>query len=178
MKSKLFQRLADLPGINWFNRKEKMEYTEEIKEIKPMKGDESYTKLYQACLKYFSHIQALKKYINTMHGLVGQLDGWIEALDEHYVKQEKENELSIVALKNEIKKREQRIAELEKKLQVKSPISHHDIVLLLEKMDELKDSDAYKTRMKNKRNFGRMHNYFHNFLQKMGDKYNGENLTQ
>lgn len=178
MKSKLFQRLAELPGINWFNRKEKMEYTDEIKELKPMNGDESYTKLYQACLKYFSHMQALKKYIDTMHGLIGQFDSWIESLDEHYFRLEQEKETQIKSLKGIIRSQSAQITTLEKKLQSKPPISHHDVKLLLEKMDELKDSDAYKTRMKNKRNFGRMHNYFHNFLQKMGGNYNGENLSK
>src|SRR5688572_19072269 len=114
MKSKLFQRLAELPGINWFNRKEKMEYTDELKEMKPMKGDESYTKLYQACLRYFNHIQALKKYIETIHGLIGQFDSWIAELDEHYFKLEQEKETQIKSLKGIIRSQSAQIATLEK----------------------------------------------------------------
>lgn len=178
MKSKLFQKLAALPGVNWFNRKEKIEYAEPAKELPKIVGDESWIKLSVKAQKYFSHIQALKQYISTMHKLIGEFDDAIANLDEEYFLLEAKNESTIIALKNEIKSRDAKIKELEHKLEKKLPISRKDIQLLIDKMNELKDSEMYRTRMKNKRNFGRMHNYFHNFLVKMGEKYNGEFVNE
>lgn len=178
MKSKLFQKLASLPGVNWFNRKDKMEYTEPVKEFPHLKGDEGYLKLTLIANKYFSHIHALKTYIDTMHKLVGEFDDAIANLDEEYFIMESKNESIIVALKNEIKSRDAKIKELEHSLRKKLPISRKDVQLLIDKMNELKDSEMYRTRMKNKRNFGRMHNYFHDFLVKMGEKYNGEFVNE
>lgn len=113
MISALFKKLASLPGINWFNRKDKIEYdpaaTEErLKQI--AKGGHTYNAIKQQNYMYYTHMMGQAQYIKAMNKLIDEFDLVVESWDG--IQSEHESELEI--LRGIIRNREQQIAELQK----------------------------------------------------------------
>lgn len=177
MKSKLFQRLAELPGINWFNKKEKVEYSEEVKPLPTINGGESYSELLYKSERYFKHIQSLKKYIETMNKLLDNVDATVAQWDEiqfnHEQEMEKIHNTSTGHLRNMIQMLESKNKKLEHKLttQAKLPISDRDVDKLIARLDQIMRMDTGGNKSKEKSKAKQMHMNLHNFLQKLQAHY-------
>lgn len=175
MKSNLFKRLAALPGINWFNHKEKAEYTEE--QHLPVIGQaESYFELLRKSEKYFSHIQSLKQYIKVLLTLVDEFDDEVIRWDRVRAQHEREvNEVKnsssgrmkslLQEREAQIKKLQNRVRDLENQKRPKPTISNEVVEKLIAHLERVDVPTSSKE--KNEKKYRHMHQTLHNFLQKL-----------
>lgn len=174
MKSNLFKRLAALPGINWFNHKQKMEYTEE-QQLPPLTQAEAYAEVLWKAEKYFAHIQALNAYIKTMLTLIDEFDDEVIRWDRFQAQHEREikeaNEGDVKKLRNQLQEREHKIRKLENRIrdleiQKSKPIISDDVVIRL--IAHLEQVDVpVSSKEKYSKKYRQMHQTLHNFLQKL-----------
>lgn len=82
MKSALFQKLASLPGINWFNNKEKISRPDPTPEMRlEPQEDDSHGRLYRLSSKYFRKLVTQDLYIQELHKLLDQFNFEVEKWD-------------------------------------------------------------------------------------------------
>lgn len=174
MISALFKKLASLPGINWFNRKDKIEYDPAATEehlVRIAKGGHTYNAIKHQNYLYYTHMMGQAQYIKAMHKLINEFDLTVEKWDDIQMNHEHELE----ALKAIIRKRDIEIAALQKakpprpvkQIQnvtisdqsVDKLIAHMERIALLTQGKYSRDKEVKRAR--------EMHNTLHNFLQKL-----------
>ena len=90
MTSRLFQRLAKLPGVNLFNWKEKTAHFEPATPREEPKREMTDGKLYFLGIKYFSKVIVQDKYIRLLENLASQYELEVEKLDIMQARHERE----------------------------------------------------------------------------------------
>lgn len=170
MKSNLFKKLALLPGLNWFNRKEKIEYqpgklTESLEMPRPKM---TWHDLRRQNERYFSHMVAQDQFVMAMLPLIEQFDGAVA----HWDKIQAGHEDEVERLKGIIRKRDNEIAALQKAKPVKQiqnvTISDQSVDRLIAHLERIALLTQGKySREKEVKRAREMHNTLHNFLQKL-----------
>ena len=160
MKSKLLQRLAKLPGINWFNNKEKIERTapRPVNRIQPKETD-SQKRLYILADRYLRKLTVQDLYINEVNKLLDQFNFEVEKWDQIQAGHEQEIERirkecsdlisnsSVALLKQKVQQLEAQVTRLtnhNKNLENRKPIlSDHKAKDFINAIDRMLDSIKY-----------------------------------
>lgn len=160
MKSKLFKRLADLPGVSWFNHNEKVETPPPNQPLPPVES-ESAGAMYRQSIKYFSSIVRFAQIIKVQKELIDSYDFEVEKWDMIQAAHEeelKQRDDQIKSLKGQVRAIENR--------KLKTAISTKDVDKLI---DHLTRISVLTTHTKDKavRRANEMHRTLHQFLQKL-----------
>lgn len=172
MKSNLFKIFAALPGINWFNWKEKIERELPMTRINPKLHEHNPELLYKMATKYFEKIVVQDKYIWVQMKLIDSFDEQVQKWDEIQAKHEMEVEEKTTDLRWDLSCAKERITILENKIKQlesrkqKVAIAGHDVNKLIKHLDTIKfdAADPYQKMVKKAR---MIHNTLHGFLQKL-----------
>ena len=162
MKSKLFNLLARLPGINWFNHKNRITYDPVETEkhlVHIAKGGHTYNAIKEQNYRYYEHMMGQAQYIKAMNKLIDEFDFEIEKWDAIQAGHESELE----RLKDIIRKRDIEIKNLQQRVvlsKVKMDDSH--IVALLNALEKL-NYDSNSGKKENVR-LSKIHQRLSNFL--------------
>ena len=164
MISKLFQKLASLPGINLFNHRDKMEIAPELP-FHPPTGEESYDKIKEKANKYFKHLVVQNQYIKALHKLLDQVDDEVMNWDRRQAAHEQDIVDATRPLLKEINNLKMQVRHWESK-KFTRVIESKEVDKLIAYLGTLTIDGPYVNKKELVR-ANKIHQTLHNFLHKL-----------
>lgn len=158
MFSKLFKKLSALPGVNWYNHKEKIEYELPVGRINPKLHHDNIDLLYKLSMTYFEKIVVQDKLIYLLKQLIDEFDTEVAKWDAIQAEHEKEIE-NVRRLEDQLKK-----AQLTRNPKI--AITSRDIDKVIKHLDLISQRVVYN-KTKEAKKYREMTQTLHNFLQKL-----------